>query len=705
MTIEQISTFCRVCEASCGLIAEKENDVIVGIRPDKSHPVTQGYACPKGILALDMHKDEDRLNYPLKRTNQRFDDAGRFEKIGWDGAVAGISQRLQEVIQKYGTSALAVFIGNPVAFNSLLSPAIASFCRQTGCRKTFSSGTQDCTNKFAAGEAVFGTSTLHPIPDIDNTDYLLIIGENPKISHMSFLSISDPMAKLKAATKRGATICFVNPRKIECADGIGNVVQIKPDADLYFLAALLHEIERIGGFKEEVVEAHGKNIDGLRKFIHKYPPKRVEKAVGLSAKEICAMAHDFVNAGKAAVHMSTGVNMGRQGTLAYWLVQMLSFVTGNLDKEGGNIYSLGFYPAAKSGRSKIDPLFFQSPFGPMRTIGGNLPGNLLADMIVEESDPIRALFIISGNPILSIGGEERMRRAFEKLDLLVVLDIYRNATGEMADFLLPCADMLERGDVNTCGLGMQHHPFVQYTDAVVSPRFERKEQWWILSRIEQEMGLDSVLNAKAIDPFGRIDRMLSHADLSIEKLKRLPSHTAVLPGPRPGRFYHDWLQTSDKKVDCCPPLFAESLETAETIFGGLENEPKDQLKLITLRNGFMHNSWYQNIEKLKKGEHRHNAVYLNSRDARRLGLVSETRVRLFNQWGSIETVLKRDDRLRDGVAAMTHGWGNQKTPGMKVARTYPGVNVNQLLPSGPGSYEKLSNQAHMTGIPVDIENI
>ena len=705
MAIEEISTFCRVCEASCGLIAEREDNVILRIRTDKSHPVTKGYACPKGIYTLDIHNDEDRLNYPLKRMNARSIAVGYFERIGWDESVREISDRLHEIVQKYGRSALGAFIGNPVAFNSLLSPAIASFCSQIGCKRMFSSGTQDCTNKFAAGEAIYGTYTLHPIPDIENTQYLLIIGENPKISHMSFLSISNPMAKLKAAERRGAKILFINPRRIESADGAGEVILIKPDTDLFFLAALLYEIRRIGGFREDVIHLHGKNMDGLEKFIDKYPPGRVENVVGISSKAIREIARDFSQAERAAIHMSTGVNMGRQGTLSYWLVQMLSFVTGNLDKEGGNFYSLGFYPAAKSGRTNVENPFFASPFDPLRTVTGILPGNLISDMIHEEKDPLRALFVISGNPVLSVGGEERIRKAFEKLELLVVLDIYRNATGEMADFLLPCADMLERSDLNICGLGMQYEPFVQYTEAVVPPRFERKEQWWILSRIEQEMGLHSVLNTENFDPYSRIDKMLAHADLSIEKLKNLPCHTAVLPKPHPGRFYSDWLQTKDKKVDCCPAIFSESFENAERIFQELENEPDDQLKLITLKNGLMQNSWYQNIEKLKKGEDRYNAVYMNSSDARRRDLQKGMLVKLFNKWGAIETKVHIDDRLRDGVVAMAHGWGNKQTPGMKIAHKYPGVNVNQLLPSGPGSYEKLSNQAHMTGIPVGIEKI
>jgi anaerobic selenocysteine-containing dehydrogenase len=237
----------------------------------------------------------------------------------------------------------------------------------------------------------------------------------------------------------------------------------------------------------------------------------------------------------------------------------------------------------------------------------------------------------------------------------------------------------------------------------VPPRFERKEQWWILSRIEQAMGFDSVLNEEHHDPYGRINKMLSYAELSIDKLKALPRGTAVLPKSVPGRFFSDWIQTPDKKIDCCPGIFTEAIETAERIFQELENEPENQVKLISLRNGFMHNSWYQNLEKLKKGEHRSNPVYLNSRDAGKRGLATGARVRMFNPWGAVEAIVKIDDRLRDGVAAMAHGWGNQNTPGMKIAHQYPGVNVNQLLPCGPGSYEKLSNQAHMTGIAVSLE--
>jgi anaerobic selenocysteine-containing dehydrogenase len=199
--------------------------------------------------------------------------------------------------------------------------------------------------------------------------------------------------------------------------------------------------------------------------------------------------------------------------------------------------------------------------------------------------------------------------------------------------------------------------------------------------------------------------MLSPANLSLEELKNLPCQTAVMSGSGLGRFYSDWLQTPDQKVDCCPAIYSESIETAKTIFHDLDGEPEDQLKLISLRNNFMFNSWFQNLEKLKKGEHRTNPVCMNPEDARKRGIETGDKVRMRNRWGVIEAEVKVDDRLRHGVVSMTHGWGNENTPGMKVAQKFPGVNVNRLLPCGPGSYEKISNQAHMTGIAVDIEKI
>jgi anaerobic selenocysteine-containing dehydrogenase len=698
METRRVPTFCRVCEPACGLVATVEDGRVTELEPDRDHPLTQGFACTKGIAALDVHRDPDRLNHPWRR------DGSDFVRTSWDEALDGIAGRVRSILEEHGPEAIGAYVGNPSAFNSLVDPALGAFLKQLGVTRVFSSGTQDCANKFAGSEAMFGSSTIHPIPDIDHTDYLLLLGTNPVVSHMSFISIANPMKVLRGVRRRGGRVVFVNPRRIESArPDVGELVLIRPDTDVYLLAALLCEIERTGGFREDVLRDNARNVDGLRAFVRRYPPDRVAPVTGIDAETIRAMARDFAGAPSAAIHVSTGVNMGRQGTLAYWLAFMLSLVTGNLDRRGGNVLSQGFYPSApRAGRVRGDDPFFPSRHGKVRRIRGTLPGNLMADDILDPERPIRAFFVLAGNPLLSVAGEERLRKAFSSLECLVVIDLYRTASGEVADYLLPATDMLERPDLNITGLGLQHRPYVQFTDRVVQPTAERREEWWILSSLARRLGYRSMLDETPTpNPFARLDHMLAGSGLSVEALRSEPRGRFLAP-LEPGRFFSDQVQTADRRVDCHPEIFADAVGRAEEIFEELLREPPGRLKLIQRRDAFMHNSWYQNVERLKLGDHDRNHLYIHPEDAAVRGVAEGDRVRVHNEHGAVEVDVRLDDALMAGVVAMTHGWGNGRTPGMRVARRHPGVNVNVLLPSGPGSYETVSNQAHMTGIAVEV---
>ncbi len=697
-----VSTFCRVCEPACGLIAQLQDGELVRLLPDKQHPVTRGFACNKGLAGDEVHRDPDRLDHPLRRAAD-----GSFERISWDDAIREIAARVRSLLDAHGPEAIAPYVGNPTAFNTLAGPAIGAFFGQLGAHRSFSSGTQDCANKFAGSEAVFGSSTMHPVPDLARTDFLLSFGSNPRVSHASFISLADPIGAIKGIVARGGRVVHVNPRRIENEkSGAGDTLLIRPDTDVYLLAALIHEIAATVGFDATVTREHGRHVEELRDFVAKLPAARVADVVGIPADEIRALALDFAQADSASVHMSTGVNMGRQGTLAYWLVHMLSFVTGNLDREGGNILSVGFYESAKAGRRAFENSFVETPHGRLRK--GSLPGNLMSDWIEQATDPVRAMFVIAGNPVLSIGGESRLRAALEKLELLVVIDLYRNATAEYADYILPAADSFEREDINITGLGLQSEPWIQFTGRVVEPRGERREEWWILGRLAQALGLKSPFDEsdeKGEDPrtslWGRIDHMLRARGLALEEVRRAP-HGVVFEGLTTGRFYSDHLQTADRRVDCCPAGFGDALARCETIFEELAAEGPERLKLITLRDRFMHNSWYANLPRMKRGERGSNPLHVSPGDLSRLGLDDGAKARLSNEWGAIDVEVKADPDLMRGVVALTHGWGNSRTPGMRVAHRTPGVNANALLPSGPGSFEPLSSQAFMTGVPVEL---
>jgi anaerobic selenocysteine-containing dehydrogenase len=522
------------------------------------------------------------------------------------------------------------------------------------------------------------------------------------VSHASFLSVADPVRVLKDVVARGGRVVHVNPRRIESEKTrAGETVLIRPDTDVYLLAALIHEIDRTTGFDARAITAHGKHVDALRQFVARHPAERAASVTGIPADAIRRLAHDFAVAPSASVYMSTGVNMGRQGTLAYWLLYMLSFVTGNLDRKGGNILSVGFYESAKAGRRRFEESFVETPLGPVRK--GALPGNLLPDYVDLERDPVRAMFVIAGNPVLSIGGEARLRAAMEKLELLVVIDLYRNATAEYADYVLPATDPFERADVNITGLGLQLEPWVQLTERVVEPRGERREEWWILGRLAEALGLRSPFDENGDAPalWGRIDHMLRGRGLGIEDL-RAARHGAVFEGLSPGRFFDDHLQTDDGKVDCCPAAFADALERCEAIFEELAAEEPGRLKMITLRDRFMHNSWYANLPRMKRGKRDRNALHVHPDDLAERGLTDGGTARLANAWGSLRVEVCADPDLARGVVALTHGWGNDRTPGMRVAYRTAGVNPNALLPTGPGSFEPLSSQAFMTGVPVDL---
>ncbi len=698
---ETIRTFCRICEPSCGLVAQVDDGVLVKLSPDRDHPVTKGFACHKGLAAVDLHHDPDRADHPMLRAID-----GTWANTTWDNALDTTARKLQAIIDAHGSDAVAAYVGNPTAFNALGQLHTTQMLRTLGVRRTFSSGTQDCANKFVASEAVFGSSMVHPIPDLSNTDLCLIIGENPRASQASFYSVPNVLGEMRRATARGARLVFVNPRRIETPEmGVGDTLQIRPDTDVWFLASLLLEIDSLGGFDSRMLAQHGAHVDELRAFIAEYPADRTEAVTGVPADAVRELAAAWVNTPRASVHASTGINMGRQGTLAYWLVHMLSFVTGRLDAEGGNLKSDGFYPNARSGAGVPEQNYVDTEFGRLRR--GSLPGTLLSQSILDSEEPIRALIVVAGNPLLSIAGEARLRKAFEQLELLVVIDIYPSATSEFAHVLLPSTDMYERDDLNIVNIGTSAQPFAQYTQAVVAPKAERRPEWWIAHQLLQRMGkpslFDDLADGQEPDPWSKWRHMLERGSgLQLDELS--DGVARVLPTPTPGTFFDQQVQTADGLVDCCPPVFADAIERSHRFFNeATERGRNGDLLLIHKRDAWMHNSWFANIERMKKRGRTNNPLGIAPSDATRLGLHDGDMVSVASAHGEIQAVVEIDADLMDGVVSMVHGWGHTVSPRMRVASANPGSNPNVLLPIGPDSFEPLSSQAHMTGIPVTVQ--
>ena len=284
----------------------------------------------------------------------------------------------------------------------------------------------------------------------------------------------------------------------------------------------------------------------------------------------------------------------------------------------------------------------------------------------------------------------------------MVIDLYRNATAEYADYLLPATDWLEREDINVLGAGLQPRPWLQYSPAAIKPKDQRRDEWWIFARLQQAMRLPSLLDQPSPDPLAFSQRLLAASDLNLDELRSSDAHTIKLPLAEADAVFTQGIQLPDQRVDCCPPVFSDALQTLELQFRDAQSAQDDRLQLITLRNHYMHNSWMQNVSRLKRKQHLSNPLHMHPDDASARQLEQQSTVMVSSDFGAIEAQIHLDETLMRGVVAMTHGWGNSKTPGMPVANAHPGVNVNQLLPQGPGSFDPLSNQAFMSGVRVSV---
>lgn len=702
-------TFCRICEPHCPLQAEVDPEGrVVALHPDPGHP-SGGTPCHKGLSFLKVHRDPDRLNQPLRRTNPRSEARGQFAETTWDQALTDIGERIRSLCDQHGPDSVAVYFGNPSVFNAGGLVMTNVFLETLGTRMRFSAATLDASNKFAGAGAIYGSSGAFMAPDIYNTHYLLVLGSNPRVSHWTLVSAPNDIDVIKQIQRRGGKVRFVNPRRTESStEETGPTLRIRPGTDVYLLAALLYEIDRLLGFDEVMIARHGKNVAGLRAFIKRYPPARVATLTGIDQATIEEVARELMAAPSAAVYIATGVNQSRQGLLCFWLSEMINFVTGNLGRKGGTHKPdglLNHYPPVGGTQlipTSLGPIEVSDPMGYL-----TLPATLLPDLI--EKGDIRAMIIIGGNPLISAGGEVRLRGAFEKLELMVALDIYRSVTAEMCDYALPSTDWLERPDINFMCDGMQAIPYTQYTDAMEPPAAGRRHDAWILGRLLQATGLPSPLDARPEVHDGRdlIEGLLAARALTIDAVQAAPHSTIIFPEQPRDILFERCLQHPDRKIDCCPAVFekAQLFERCESIFEEMSNETPGTLRLISLRTTHMHNSWLANSDFLRHGRQQVNPLNICEADAARHGLHDGDTVRVSNAHGAIETRVLINDSLRPGAVAMSHGYGHRHAYGLQVASARPGANFNALMPVGPGSAEPLSSMSWLSAVPVFVERI
>ncbi|WP_406446623.1 molybdopterin oxidoreductase family protein [Streptomyces sp. NBC_01613] len=731
---------CPLCEATCGLTLTIEGTRVTGARGDREDVFSKGFICPKGASFGAVDGDPDRLRTPLVRKD------GELREATWAEAFDAVAAGLRPVVERYGPNSVGVVLGNPnvhTMAGALYPPVLLA---GLGTRSVFTASTVDQMPKHVSSGLLYGDANAIPVPDLDHTDHLLLIGANPLESNGSLCTAPDFPGKLKALKARGGTLTVIDPRRTRTAKLADRHLAIRPGTDALLLAAMTYVLFEEGLVDPGELTPHLQGLDELREAVRDFTPEAVAAACDVDAGVTRALARELAAAPTAAVYGRIGSCTVPYGTLGSWLVDVLNILTGNLDRPGGALF-----PQAATDRTP-------RPAGPSHgfTLGrwhsrvsqhpeakGELPLSALAEEIdtaTTEGEPVRALIAVAANPVLSAPDGDRLDKALDSLDFMVSVDPYLNETSRHAHVVLPPPPPSQSPHhdfaFNTLAVRNQ----VRYNRPAVPLEPGRMAETEILARLTlaatgmhgtdpsavDELVIGQTLGKAVKDPHSpvhgrdpkevaaqltgvsgperRLDMMVRlgpYGDgfgvrpdgLSLERMLAHP-HGIDL-GPLRSRLPQP-LKTRSGKVELLPQPIVDDLPRLRRAL----DELPDGLVLVGRRHLRSNNSWMHNVPALTGGTNRC-TLHIHPEDAERLGVRDGAAVRVKGAGGEVTAPAEVTDGVRPGVVSLPHGWGHNR-PGTRMshAATDPGVNVNQLL---DGSLlDPLSGNAVLNGVPVEI---
>jgi anaerobic selenocysteine-containing dehydrogenase len=727
---------CPLCEATCGLTLTISDGRVTGARGDRDDVFSHGFICPKGASFAELDNDPDRLASPLVRRD------GELTEATWDEAYAVIAERLGGVIKDHGATSVGVYLGNPNAHTiagALYGPLII---RALKTRHVYSASTLDQMPKHVALGYMFGSPVAFTVPDLDRTDYLVIIGANPLVSNGSLATAADFPGKLRALRKRGGKLTVIDPARTRTAELADRHIAPRPGADAALLFGVVHTLFEEGLVAPDLggVAEHVNGLEQLRELAGGFSPDNVAAHCGVPADEIRALAREIAAAPSAAVYGRIGTSTVEFGTIGSWLVDVINILTGNLDRPGGAMFPLGAaMPAprpAGPGKGFITGRWHSRVSGYPEVLA-ELPAAALAEEIDTPGEgKIKAMITIAGNPVLSAPDGDRLDRALDSVDFMLSIDPYLNETTRHADVILPPPPPSQAGHFDFALNNLAVHNNARYSPPAL-PSDGRPDEPEILSRLalilygigyqaDPALVDDQViattlqketadqnspvagraveeLTAMLIDGPGyerRLDMMLrlgpygdafgANPDgLTLERLKAAPH--GIDFGPLQPRI-PEVLKTRSGRIELAPePVIADAARLQDSL-----GRADDGFVLIGRRHLRSNNSWMHNVPALAGGTNRC-TLQIHPDDAAELGLTDNASIK--GPGGDLVAPIELDPGMRRGVVSLPHGWGHDRGGTRQgVAADKPGVNVNQL--NDGSQLDPLSGTAVLNGIPV-----
>jgi anaerobic selenocysteine-containing dehydrogenase len=709
---------CNLCEAMCGLRIHVDGRTIRRIEADPDDPISHGAICPKAVALGEIQEDPDRLRRPLRRRGRDW------EEIGWDEALGETAERLAAIQSRDGNDAVATYLGNPGAHNLGVLFGLSPLGSVLSSRNRFTASSLDQNPKHASSILLFGNFLHIPIPDIDRTQFLLVLGANPVVSGGSLMSAPGFRKRLRALQERGGKLVVVDPRRSETAQLADEHHFIRPGDDALLLATLLHVViaEKLGRESAPTGRCEGAAL--LTQALAPFPPEAVAETLGMPAATLRRLAHEFAAAPSAVCYGRVGTCQNPWATLASWLIDVLNIVTGNLDRPGGGMFPA---PAADlAGLLKLRGAPGHMAEWKTRVRGapcfnGEAPTACLAEEITTPGQgQIRGLLSIAGNPVLSAPNGRALDRALSGLEFYAAVDFYLNETTRHADVILPPSWSLEHDNYELLFHGFAVRNTARYSPVVIEPEAGQKDDWEILSELALRLGearsrgwrrmlwgatrrtlprpsprrmLDWMLRA---GPYGDGFRPWRKG-LRLADLEAAPSGLDLGPlGPR-----LDDLLGEDGRIDLAPPVILAELRRLQDALGTHADD--DELLLIGRRDVRSNNSWLHNTRVATRGRERC-TLQMHPDDAERLGLDDAESVRVTSRVGSVEAPLELSGDLRPGVVSLPHGWGHRGDGiRMGIATAHAGVSCNDLVDDAV--LEPVVGNAVFNGVAVRVESL
>ncbi|MGV6851913.1 MAG: molybdopterin oxidoreductase family protein [bacterium] len=707
---------CNICEAICGLEITLENNTIVKIKGDQDDPLSKGHICPKAIALKDIYNDPDRLKVPIKR------QADGWQEISWKQAYQEVVAHLQAIQKQYGNDAVAVYQGNPSVHNLEAMLFAPSLVRALKTKNRFSATSVDQLPDQLASYLMFGHGLFIPLPDLDHTDFLLIIGANPVVSNGSMMTAPGIPRRLKAIRKRGGKVYVVDPRRTETSQLADEHIFIRPGTDALMLLSMLHIIFKQSKQRLDHLEEFCEGLTVVESLVEPYPAEKTAAITGIPAAQLEQLVDTFCASEKACCYGRIGVSTHEFGSLAHYLINVLNIVTGQLDKVGGTMFAQPAFDFLASARKKPKKSFANN-FTRVRKLpdfNGEFPVASLAEEILTPGEgQIKALLISSGNPVSSTPNSQNLDQALDQLEYIVSIDFYLNETSRKANIILPPPYALERPHYDLVFHALAIRNTSRYSQAIFSPPKQQQSDADIFIELTGRMQGAGLINSLAtrlkkwfVKSIG-IERIIDHHlkkgpyasshQLSLKKINQNP-HGIDLGAMKP--CLPQRLFTENKTINLAPDKIIVDAKRLEAHFFDDQIKPENSdfdLLLIGRRNPRSNNSWLHNSYRLVKGKKRCLA-FMHPQDARQRKLDEGELVRVKSRAGQIEIEVHITEDIMQGVVSVPHGWGHDmKGVKLNIATQHAGVNINRL--TDELLIDQVSGNAALNGVPIAVEKI